>query len=187
MKCIRIHILKPYWRALMGGQPIQKDNLAENPEKLTLCPKKGGPRLTYIQIPTSSGHPYQLVHSVHHSYGDHTLVRSPSLCLISFLHGAVVIFITSWLAGPNDTSDCTRQGRIRMSISQNIYNGEVILSSLSGAPVSTVHVLSVCVVDLSLLQGGKVEEVRGPMDLVVEFLGVGQLQVILHVGVVANT
>jgi phosphate/sulfate permease len=68
-----------------------------------------------------------------------------------------------------------------------MYNREVILSSLSGVPVSTIHVLSVCIVDLSLLQGGKVEEVRGPMDLVVELLGVGQLQVILHVGVVANT
>lgn len=80
----------------MGGQPIQKDNLAENPEKLTLCPKKGGPRLTYIQIPTSSGHPYQLVHLVHHSYGDHHRCTS-----IPLLQGEVVIFITSRLAGPN--------------------------------------------------------------------------------------
>lgn len=93
-----------------------KHHFAENIQNVTLCPTKvvlGW----HTNSPISSGHPYQLVHSVHHSYGDHTLVRSPSLCLISFLHGAVVIFITSWLAGPNDTSDCTRQGRIRMSIS----------------------------------------------------------------------
>ena len=50
-----------------------------------------------------------------------------------------------------------------------------------------VHVLPVGVVDLALLQGGEVEEVRGSVDLVVELLGVGELQVILHVGIVTHT
>lgn len=50
-----------------------------------------------------------------------------------------------------------------------------------------VEVLSVCRVDLPLLQEGKVEEVGGPVDLVVEFLGVCQLQLVFHVGVMANT
>lgn len=49
-----------------------------------------------------------------------------------------------------------------------------------------VHILSVCVVDLALLQRSEVEEVRWSVDLVVELLGVGQLQVILHVWIVPH-
>lgn len=51
----------------------------------------------------------------------------------------------------------------------------------------SVHILTVGIVDLALLQRGKVEEVRGPVNLVVELFRVGQLQVIFHVGVMANT
>ena len=51
---------------------------------------------------------------------------------------------------------------------------------------SSIHVLSVGVVDLALLQRGEVEEVRGPVDFMVELFGVGQLEVVLHVGVMAH-
>lgn len=50
-----------------------------------------------------------------------------------------------------------------------------------------VEVLPVGGVNLPLLQQGEVEEVRGAMDFVVKLLGVGELQLVLHVGVVANT
>lgn len=50
-----------------------------------------------------------------------------------------------------------------------------------------VHILTVGVVDLTLLQRGEVEEVRRPVDLVVELLRVGELQVILHVWIVPHT
>lgn len=50
-----------------------------------------------------------------------------------------------------------------------------------------VEVLPVGGVNLSLLEQGEVEEVRRAMDLVVKLLGVGELQLVLHVGVVANT
>lgn len=50
-----------------------------------------------------------------------------------------------------------------------------------------VEVLPVGGVNLPLLQQGEVEEVRRAMDLVVKLLGVGELQLVFHVGVVANT
>ena len=50
-----------------------------------------------------------------------------------------------------------------------------------------IHVLTVCIVDLAFLQRSKVEEVRRSVDLMVELLWVGQLKVVLHVGVMANT
>lgn len=50
-----------------------------------------------------------------------------------------------------------------------------------------IEVLSVRRVDLTLLQEGKVEEMRGSMHLVVEFFGVCQLQLILHVGIMPDT
>ena len=76
----------------------------------------------------------------------------------------------------HDTT-CTGTGAKR-------YPAEVSTKSFES---SAVHILAVRVVDLALLQRGEVEEVRGPVHLVVELLGVGQLQVVLHVGVVADT
>lgn len=53
--------------------------------------------------------------------------------------------------------------------------------------VLSVHVLTIGIVNLTLLQRGKVEEVRRPMDLVIKLFRVRQLQLVFHVGVVANT
>lgn len=50
-----------------------------------------------------------------------------------------------------------------------------------------VEVLSVCRVDLTLLQEGKVEEVGGSVYLMVELFRVCQLQLILHVGIMPDT
>ena len=53
---------------------------------------------------------------------------------------------------------------------------------------SSVHVLSVGRDDLfNLLHGTKVEEMRGAVNFVVELLGVGQLELIPHVGRVPHT
>lgn len=181
MKRSRIHTLKPYWRDQRGeGNQMEQTSFCRKHTKCDIVSYKGGTRLTY-KFPNIF-RPSLSVGTL----GPSQLWRPPQMYLDSPPSGRSS-YIHNFTTGWPKLFDCTRQGRIRMSMSQNIYNREVILSSLSRAPVSTVHVLSVCVVDLSLLQGGKVEEVRGPMDLVVEFLGVGQLQVILHVGVVADT
>lgn len=78
-----------------------------------------------------------------------------------------------------------------------LYWFHIILAELSTKISSTclcaehllsgIHVLTVCIIDLTLLQWGKVKEVWWPVNFVVEFLGVGQLQVVLHVGVMAHT
>lgn len=78
-------------------------------------------------------------------------------------------------------------------VEQKYYKTGLILTKLSTKGMegrhglSGVHVLAVSVVDLSLLQGGEVEEVRWSMDFVVELVWVGQLKVVLHVGVMAHT
>lgn len=51
----------------------------------------------------------------------------------------------------------------------------------------TVHVLTVGVVDLTLLQRCKIEEVRRPMNLVIKLFRVRQLQFVFHIGVMTNT
>lgn len=52
---------------------------------------------------------------------------------------------------------------------------------------SGVEILLVSARELGLIHGAEVQEVGGAMDLVVELLGVGQLELILHVGVMSHT
>lgn len=49
------------------------------------------------------------------------------------------------------------------------------------------HIISISADNFHILHGAEVEEVRGPMDFMVELFGVGQLQLVTHVRRVTNT
>lgn len=52
---------------------------------------------------------------------------------------------------------------------------------------SCVEILLVSAGELRLVHGAEVKEVGGAVDLMVELFGVGQLELILHVGVMSHT
>lgn len=52
---------------------------------------------------------------------------------------------------------------------------------------SCVEILLVSAGELRLVHGAEVKEVGGAVDLMVELLGVGQLELIFHVGVMSHT